>query len=329
MLIKYKAPLLITLLTLVSIYSLSVQAQQQRNNGFDLANATIPADEILHGGPPRDGIPALDQPRFVAGRQMKKLSLDDRVLALDYNGVQKAYPVSILDYHEIVNDDFGGEPVLISYCPLCGTGMAFHARVDGKRLHFGVSGLLYNSDVLMYDRETESLWSQIMKSAISGEMQGNSLTMLALEHTHWGDWQRRYPKTQVLSFDTGFQRDYSRTPYAGYSNSAALYFPVAHTDRRYHPKEVVIGLDINGHKKAYPFVELAKISRPLKDQLGDISLTIHYDSATRSARVIDSQGRAVPSLTSYWFAWYAFHPSTEVFSASDRLITPKDFPEGQ
>jgi hypothetical protein len=142
-------------LTLVLLGSTLARAEQI--NGFDVSDALIPRSEIMSGGPPRDGIPALTDPAFESAAAAG-LAPDDRVLGLARNGIAKAYPLSIMTWHEIVNDRFDAEPVVVTYCPLCFTGMAFGAALDGRRHDFGVSGLLYNSDVLMYDRQTESLW---------------------------------------------------------------------------------------------------------------------------------------------------------------------------
>jgi len=124
--------------------------------GFDYAQHSIPINEIHSGGPDKDGIPALVDPEFISGDEVKYLKTSDRILGLSINGEAKAYPIRILNWHELVNDRVGEKEVLVSYCPLCGTGMAFDARIDGKRFLFGVSGKLYNSDVLMYDKQTES-----------------------------------------------------------------------------------------------------------------------------------------------------------------------------
>ena len=137
---------------------------------------------------------------------MDWLEHGDRVLALEANGVAKAYPIRILNWHEVVNDEIGGEPVLVSFCPLCGTGMAFDARLDGRRLIFGVSGLLYNSDVLMYDLETESLWTQIGSRALTGPRQGKKLRQIPLLHTTWERWREEHPDGLVLSRETGHDR---------------------------------------------------------------------------------------------------------------------------
>lgn len=285
-------------------------------NGFDLAGALVPAAEILPGGPPREGIPAIDRPRFVAARAVKFLKPEDRLLGLTLHGVAKAYPIRILNWHEIVNDRFGDTPVAVTYCPLCGTGMAFLARVEGRALDFGVSGLLYNSDVLLFDRQTESLWSQIGRRAISGAHKGRRLETLALEHTTWGDWRRRHPATLVLSTDTGHRRDYARNPYAGYEQTGELYFPVRFRAEGYHPKERVLGVEIDGRFKAYPFSELAKSGGVVRDTLAGRAITVRFDAAHENATVTDASGAPLPGVVGFWFAWYAFHPETEVYRAA-------------
>ncbi|HHJ17333.1 MAG TPA: DUF3179 domain-containing protein [Gammaproteobacteria bacterium] len=285
-------------------------------NGFDLSNSLVPATEIHHGGPPRDGIPAIDKPLFIAAGKADFLQDNDPVLGIDRNGTRKAYPVKILNYHEIVNDRFNRESVVVSYCPLCGTGMAFIAAVDGKDHRFGVSGLLYNNDVLLYDRATDSLWSQLMRQAISGPLRGSRLQQIAMSHTIWGDWRRRHPDTRVLSTDTGYRRDYRRTPYAGYESSRALYFPMRNAvDPRYHPKERVIGLTLDGASKVYPFSELSRTDGELHDRFAGRELRIRFDAENRSGNVFDATGRELPSTIGYWFAWQAFHPDSEVYTA--------------
>ena len=201
---------------------LATAANALELNGFDLSNAQIPDTAIERGGPPRDGIPALDAPRFESVQQARWLKAEDRVLGIQRNGVARAYPVAILNWHEIVNDVIGGEAVAITYCPLCGTGIAFAARLNGRDAHFGVSGLLYNSDVLLYDRETESLWSHILGTAVSGTMAGHALLRISLMHTSWHDWRARFAQSEVLSTRTGYNRDYTGNPYQGYANSRSI-----------------------------------------------------------------------------------------------------------
>ena len=303
-------------LLLLLVVLVSTSAFSRNYNGFDLRGSLVPVDEIHLGGPSKDGIPAIDRPKFVSARKAGFLKGKDQVLGLVRNGVAKAYPVPIMNWHEIVNDEFGGERVAVTYCPLCGTGVAFKSSAGGKNLSFGVSGLLYNSDVLLYDRETESLWSQLMHRAITGSMKGRKLEVLPLTHTTWRAWRREHPGTQVLSTDTGYRRDYNRDPYSGYEQERRLYFPVSAESRRYHPKERILGLEINGKYKAYPFAELARTGkREIPDNFNGQDFSVRFDRANESARIIDASGSQLPAVTSYWFAWYAFHPQTEVFRA--------------
>jgi hypothetical protein len=153
--------ILLNILFLVTLCAAAYAAETRQLNGFILDEPLIPAGAIEKGGPPRDGIPSIDSPLFVAASEASFLDPEDRVLGITQGGKSKAYPVKILNWHEIVNDWLNQQPVVVTYCPLCGSGIAFSAMVGGRRLSFGVSGLLYNSDVLLYDRQTGSLWSQI------------------------------------------------------------------------------------------------------------------------------------------------------------------------
>ena len=305
---KYSFLLLLILL----VYPLYGQSMK----GFDLNNAKIPVAEILDGGPPKDGIPAINRPEFIKA-SAAKLPDDARVLGVYVNGIAKAYPINIMNYHEIVNDRFGDRPVVVTYCPLCGSGLAFDAQVKGEALQFGVSGLLYNSDVLLYDRQKESLWSQLMMEAVSGPMAGTALKMLPTQNTSWGQWKEEHPATLLLSQNTGFQRDYSHNPYPGYAVSPEVYFPLSKQDDRFHPKETVVGVEVNGKFKAYPFTELEKLKgKELKDIFNGQELLIRYDAKSKSARIFSKGGEELPAVTTFWFAWYAFHPETVVYQGS-------------
>lgn len=281
--------------------------------GFDYSKHSIPINEIHGGGPPKDGIPALFDPKFILAKEASYLNPSDRVLGLYLNGEAKAYPIRILNWHELVNDTVGGRDVLVSYCPLCGTGMAFDARLEGKKYLFGVSGKLYNSNVLIYDRETESLWSQIMREAVTGPMTGTKLTLLPLIHTTWEAWTSNYPNTEVLSPRTGFKRNYGDSPYDSYESNQALMFPVNHHDARLEQKSWVLGVIINDKAKAYAFKGLRQKDSLIKDKVGGQEITVHYDEKNQSAVVKDLEGNILPSTQAYWFAWAAFYPDTELY----------------
>lgn len=174
------------------------RSDELRRNGFVLSPASIPAREIIAGGPARDGIPALEQPATepVADSSWGD---DERVLAVVVGAESRAYPVAILNWHELVNDSLGGVPILVSFCPLCGTGLVFDRRVAGTTRSFGVSGLLYHSDLLMYDGETESLWSQVSAEAVTGALRGQRLSLLRAHMDRWGRWRRAHPESSILS----------------------------------------------------------------------------------------------------------------------------------
>jgi len=305
------------LLMALFVYKLAISAGP--DNGFDLSNSTLPVAQILHGGPPRDGIPALSNPKLIPAAQATYLQPTDRIVGIELHGEARAYPIAILNWHEIVNDEIDGQRLAITYCPLCGNAVAFDASIDGKPTDFGVSGLLYNSDVLLYDRETESLWSQILGRSVAGKRVGTELVPLPISHTTWRNWQEQHADTLVMSNDTGHSRDYSRNPYAGYEQSRSTYFAVNNeAPDTYHPKEVVVGLGIDGVYKAYPFIELDKQGKQrFTDSVNGSVFNFHWDSDNRSITITDARARPVAGIQGFWFAWFAFHPDTEVFTAAN------------
>ncbi len=294
---------------------LSADAIAATRNGFPLDDALVPAKEIRSGGPGKDGIPALIDPDFVAADEASFLTDKDRVLGISHNGVIRAYPIRILNYHEIVNDLLGGDAIVVTFCPLCGSGMAFYSNISDARLLFGVSGLLYNSDVLMYDLQTQSLWSQLMSQAISGPMKGQRLTTLAISHTTWKEWKSRHPETEVLTTQTGFRRNYRVDPYPNYGRSGRLYFPVNQSSKLYKRKALVMGLEIDGRFKVYPFDELEEGQARFSDEFQGISFDVLFDEENKTARILRADGIEIPTTIAFWFAWYAFHPESEVFTA--------------
>ncbi len=284
-------------------------------SAFDLSRHSVPLGDIKSGGPPKDGIPAISKPLFISAKKAEKTFLknSDSVLGIKIKGVAKAYPIKILNWHEIVNDKISRKNIVVTFCPLCGTGMVFDATIRGQEMSFGVSGLLYQSDMLLYDHKTESLWSQIKSEAVAGPMTGAKLKLISSTHTTWKRWRKLHPKTLVLSNKTGFRRDYDRDPYKGYDKRSDLMFPVGKQNRAYHPKERVIGIEVNGSYKAYPFVELAKGKSPIEDVLNGQALRIEFDSRSQTAMIYDKNGKALPTVVGFWFAWYAFHPETKIF----------------
>lgn len=300
---------------LASVFVAAAALAEPVRNGFDLAGALVPVEEILAGGPPKDGIPSIDKPEFAVAGKARAMRGEDMVLGVERNGIAKAYPVLIMNWHEVVNDRFGAEPIVVTFCPLCGSGVAFESGTGGRSLQFGVSGLLYNSDVLLFDRATNSLWSQIRAQAVTGPMKGVRLAQIPMLHTTWDDWFRRHPQTLVLSESTGFGRDYRRDPYQGYDKTEALMFPVGFRAEGFHPKERVLGVLAGGKAKAYPFSELARAAGPVSDVVGGQRVTIRFLPQGPAAEAQDANGRALAATTLFWFAWAAFHPTTDIYRA--------------
>jgi len=292
-------------------------ALSQKMNGFDLSDSKIPIELIKQGGPPKDGIPALTRPKLISANEARYLKANDKVIGVSMQGEHRAYPIKLLNYHEIVNDQIGSTAIVVSYCLLCGSALVFSSIFNSQKLEFGVSGLLYNSDVLMYDKQTNSLWSQLMLEAISGTMKGQKLRFIASEQTTWGSWKNQHPKSKVLSNKTGFTRDYNKNPYQGYANVPTLYFPVTAESYVIPAKEQVLGVEIDGKFKAYSFTELSKVGHPFKDRFNGVDYTIQFDTVNRSAKITNAS-EPIIYLTSFWFAWYAFHPATEVYNYQNR-----------
>jgi hypothetical protein len=286
-------------------------------NGFDLSNFTLPRAALAAGGQPRDGIPALDEPAFEPADAVG-LGFEERVIGVVVDGVARAYPRTVLLWHAAVNDRIGDQPFLIVYSPLSGTVAGFRTGRNQAADRFGVSGLLYNSGTMLFDRASESLWLPLEGEAIAGPRRGERLTPLAVVETSWADWRTRHPETQVLSDDTGHRRPYGRDPYADYVSNSELQFPVAARSDRYHPKEPVLVIRSGGQYRAYPFVELTAHDGPFTDRFAGASYRIDFNYADQRALVTDADGRPVPTATEYWFAWHAGHPNGSVYTAPDK-----------
>lgn len=291
----------------------SVEAAPQSRgsfNGFNVSNATIPTSEILSGGPGRDGIPSIDKPKFVRPSAANFMLPDDLVVSVTIGDLTRAYPLRILVWHEIVNDELAGQPIAVTYCPLCGTAMVFNRQVGNRTLAFGVSGLLHNSDVLMYDRQTDSLWSQLAMKAVSGPQVNTELEWLASEHLTWAAWKEKYPQGEVLSTQTGAQRNYSGSAYASYEQSPDTMFPVPTTRTELPKKDWVVGVIVDGVARAYPLKSLPP-GQPVRDEINSAALdiTFHPGSQLTEVRRVES-GELLPSVKVYWFAWQAFYPQT-------------------
>lgn len=282
-----------------------------KENG-DGVKYLVNPDKLSGGGPPRDGIPSIDDPAYIGVDEADAWIQDDeQVLAISRNGFERAYPLKIMVWHEIVNDIVGGEPILITYCPLCGTGIAYEREVKGRPVEFGTSGKLYNSNLVMYDRLTETLWTQVDGRAIIGELTGLTLNEVSIDTVQWGDWKQKFPDAEVLSKDTSFVRDYGRDPYADYYYSPDIFFPVDYESDLVHPKTMVHGIRVGGAYKAYPEKDVLEAGR-IEDTVGGVDIIVEADDIGRVSVTRKDDGGEIVKEEGFWFAWYAFHPSTEI-----------------
>ncbi|MBI2578851.1 MAG: DUF3179 domain-containing protein [Candidatus Aenigmarchaeota archaeon] len=274
--------------------------------------------ELLAGGPAKGGIgfdrgiPALLNPKFTSAGEADWLSDDDMVLGLEYNGAVKAYPFRILNWHEIANDDVNGEPVLITYCPLCRTGIAFKRTIDGVTYNFGTSGKLWNANLVMYDDKTDTYWSQVIGQAIIGPLAGTKLEPIHLEAVKWKDWKKAHTDILVLSKDTGIRRDYDADPYADFAKSDFVGFGVDFSDTRLGPKEIVYGVIVGNTTKAYP-ENISKEKLEISDDVGGMKITVLWDKEINGVKIFDESGERISSFGSYWFSWLTAHPETELY----------------
>ena len=245
---------------------------------------TIRYDEILSGGPPRDGIPSLDEPKFVGlDAAADWLALNEPVIAVEINGIARAYPLQILTWHEIVNDTLSDVPILITFCPLCNSAIVFDRRLDGSVYEFGTSGLLRFSDLIMYDRTSESLWQQFTGEGIVGDLAGKRLTLLPSAIISFADFQQIYPDGQILSRETGYNRDYGRNPYVGYDDigqSPFLFTGIA--DDRLPAMARVVTVSLTSGDVAYPYTELVANGVVNDSRFGQ-DMVVFYQSGTSSA----------------------------------------------
>ena len=308
----------------------------------------IRLEEITWGGVIKDGIPALVNPTLIAPIQATYLTPEELVFGVEINGDARAYPLRIMDWHEMFNDVIGGVPVALAYCTLCGSGILYETDVEGFEapLVFGSSGFLYRSNKLMYDQATHSLWNQFTGRPVVGPLTGSGIELKVrpVAITSWQNWHRRHPDTRVLSLETGYQRDYRPgRPYGAYFASPDLMFPALLADDSLSPKAYVFALRDGAHDKAWPLDSFID-EKVQNDRVGDLDLVLIGDHTTLSVRAYRAEGRQfeavegepealrsngetwqiteealigpdgqrqlrLPGHIAYWFAWAGFKES--------------------
>ncbi len=314
---------------------------------------TIRPEEIVWGGVKKDGIPALDHPRFIPAAEASYLTSEELVFGVAIDGDVRAYPHRIMDWHEMVNDTVAERPISISYCTLCGAGILFDTRrAGGGSFTFGSSGFLYRSNKLMYDHQTNTLWSNLTGEPVMGTLVGSGveLPVLPLTVTTWGAWLGEHPETKVLSLDTGYARDYRvGAAYGSYFASPETMFPVWKKPPEVPElatKDWVWVAVVAGRRKAYP-IETLKQQPFLVDRVGEAEIVLLTDPISEAVRVFETQGRTlrreagalfledgrplvvrenglrtkdssvvlprVPGHRTFWFSWGAFFPDAEYY----------------
>ncbi|MBT4123844.1 MAG: DUF3179 domain-containing protein [Candidatus Pacebacteria bacterium] len=277
--------------------------------------AKINLSEILDGCPSQDCIKSIDNPQYeTLDKADDWLQDNDLVFILTHKEQTKIFPQRIMNWHEIVNDWFGDDAIAVTFCPLCGTATAFERKVDGVITEFGVSGKLHNSDLIMYDRYEGSLWQQVTGEAITGPAarRDEELEPLFLISLPWKEAKEEFINAEVLSRKTGHVRNYDAYPYGSYESNSEVGFGAPNDDERLHPKDWIYGIEVDGVKKAYPEDKLKEISI-IEDLVGENKITIENNKGIISFRNTSKDEKIIP-LRSFWFAWAAFNPDTEVYT---------------
>lgn len=316
---------------------LQLDADYNRRTNLNLDQLAVPADQVIDGGPGKDGIPALTTreaftatqrpgqrsgpiaPKLVPAGQASFLRAGARVVGVVLGNEARAYPISVLAWHECINDVIAGEPIAVVYCPLCDSVAVVDRRLDDKVYEFGISGLLYNSNVLLYDRSDLALWSQVGLTAISGPNVNRSLVHLdGWEITSFEQWVDQHPNTDVLAYDTGYDRDYATNAYDRYFEHDELAFPINHQDDRLAPKVRVVGVRVGARLKAYPLSAVRESpGGVLRDQISPGLEVVLSASAEETVR-IESVPDDADVVHTFWFAWAAMHPQTDLYESSPR-----------
>ncbi len=284
---------------------------------WPMEGARIDPAEVVRGGPARDQIPALVDPKTEEAAS-SKLDPRMRVIGVEVGEAARAYPINLMNYHEVINDTLGGQKILVTFCPLCDVPRAWDRKVGDEVLEFGVSGLLYRSNMLIFDRrdaiEKESLWTQIDGRAATGPLaaEGRRLTPLPARSTTWGEWKAAHPTSTVLSADTGHERDYSQNPYAAFLADDTVNFPLPERSGRAKDaknKSHVAVVELGDLRRAYFFKDLKAAGGPVKDRIGDQEVTLVYEGS--GVRIEGGEG--ISGFTAHWFAIDVLEPTVELW----------------
>lgn len=281
-------------------------------HGFDLAGLIVPRDLVVAAAARRDPIASLDAPGYAAAQDASWVAPTNPVIGVAVGDQARAFPVHLLEYHPLVNGEIAGIPVLVCFDPITATGRAYRRKLGDRVLGFGLAGLAYNSGLLLYDRQTQSLWSAFEGRAIAGPLAGRSLDRLPVRQEHMATWLARHPGTRVLERPQPQRIDYRYSPFKAYWLDERIPYPVGALDGRFHPKEVVLGVEVGGRTRAYLGSRLTAAGLEVEDEFQGRKIRIRYDPEETVFQWEAPEDVAVTDA--YWFAWKAFHPDTEVWS---------------
>ncbi|MFQ5606837.1 MAG: DUF3179 domain-containing protein [Candidatus Zixiibacteriota bacterium] len=269
------------------------------DNGGNQADWLIPVGEIFQGAP-RDGIPSVDRPQFIPNAEVNFMLPGDLVVGIKAGSEVRGYPHPILDWHELVNDKIANDAFTLTYCPLTGTAIGWSRVVDGKETTYGVSGFLYNTNLMPYDRSTSSIWSQMRLDCVNGPLKGSSAGVFQLIETNWTTWKEMYPNAQVMSTNTGFDRPYGSFPYGSYREpNSGLLFPVDQNDTRLPNKDRVVGLAVGDQSKVYRILEFPDTVGVINDSFNATNV-VAVGSAGKNFGMV--YGRDLPDGTTLTFS---------------------------
>ncbi len=274
----------ISLLLIIFVSVYPALSQQIRGFDTDFSQRSIDLCELIDGGPGKDGIPAIENPKFVSQEEASSwLNGVEPVVSLEINSEARAYPIQILIWHEIASDELGGVPVAVTFCPLCYSAIVFDRRHDGEVLEFGVSGLLRHSDMIMFDRKTESFWQQFSGEAVVGEYTGDFLTIVPSQLISFNQFREAYPGAEVLSRETGHRRNYGDNPYAGYDDiNNSPFLLREEVPDKISPMEKVVGVRTESAVKGYTY-SVTREKRVLHDSVGGEPIVIFHLDGMASA----------------------------------------------
>lgn len=321
-------------------------------NPPEIIDWLIPKNEVLNGGVGKDGIPSIDNPQFDLAKDVSSFFDNELVVGYEYDGVLHGYPIPILDWHEIVNDQIEGLSIAITYCPLTGTAIGWERKFGSREFTFGVSGLLYNSNLMPYDRRTNSTWSQQRMECVNGSRIGDRPKTFSLIETSLATWKKSFPNSKIMNANTGFDRRYSLYPYGNYRSTDQPFFPVTPLDTRLPAKERVLAVIIGEQSKAYKFNKVGEGIDILYDKVGGENIVIvrstdynlntafsnssnlQFESVENTFPAIfkdqygnkyDLTGKVIDgpdldarlqkptSMIGYWFSWPPFYPDIEIY----------------